>query len=76
MMGKMKKKPMLPRQMPKKPKAKKDEQGRYGMMSGGVMKVDGIMDGNKSARREYGYGGRVSYKDGGYSKAMKKAKPC
>ena len=43
---------------------------------GGVMKVDGIMDGNKSARREYSYGGRVNYKDGGYSKAMKKAKPC
>ena len=37
MMGKMKKKPMLPRQMPKKPKAKRDEQGRYGMMSGGLV---------------------------------------
>jgi hypothetical protein len=50
---------------------------RKGYMGGmKVEKVDGIMDGNKSARREYGYGGRVSYKDGGYSKAMKKAKPC
>ena len=36
-MGKMKKKPMLPKQMPRKPKAKKDEQGRYGMMSGGLV---------------------------------------
>tara|TARA_B100001939_G_scaffold321921_1_gene311929 strand:+ start:426 stop:620 length:195 start_codon:yes stop_codon:yes gene_type:complete len=37
MMGKMKKKPMLPRQMPKKPKAKKDEQGRYSLNAGGLV---------------------------------------
>lgn len=30
------------------------------------------VDGNKAARREYGYGGRVKLVDGG----MPKAKPC
>ena len=32
-----KRKPVMPREMPKKPKAKRDEQGRYGMMSGGLV---------------------------------------
>lgn len=37
MMGKMKKKPMLPRQMPKKPKAKRDSEGRYSLNAGGLV---------------------------------------
>jgi hypothetical protein len=32
--------------------------------------------GGKVSRYGYEDGGRVSYKDGGYNKAMKKAKPC
>lgn len=44
-----------------------------------VEKVDGIMDGNKAARREMKKGGkmRYGYQDGGLvKKSMKKAMPC
>ena len=43
-----------------------------------VEKVDGIMDGNKAARRENMYGGgRMKFNAGKLvKKAMKKAMPC
>ena len=49
------------------------------MMGSKVEKVDGIMDGNKAARRGMKGGGmRYGYGHGGkvMSGAMKKAKPC
>ena len=53
---------------------------RKGYMGGmKVEKVDGIMDGNKAARREMKEGGkmRYGYQDGGLvEKSMKKAMPC
>jgi len=52
---------------------------RKGYMGGmKVEKVDGIMDGNKAARRENMYGGgRMKYNAGKLvKKAMKKAMPC
>ena len=56
---------------------KKDKRMNY-MMGSKVEKVDGIMDGNKAARRENMYGGgRMKYNAGKLvKKAMKKAKPC
>ena len=57
---------------------KKDKRMNY-MMGSKVEKVDGIMDGNKSARREMKKGGkmRYGYENGGLvKKAMKQAKPC
>jgi hypothetical protein len=62
-----------------KPKGKRDSEGMYGFSTGGrVEKVDGIMDGNKAARRENMYGGgRMKYNAGKLvKKAMKKAMPC
>ena len=63
-----------------KPKGKRDSEGMYGFSTGGrVEKVDGIMDGNKAARREMKKGGkmRYGYQDGGLvEKSMKKAMPC
>jgi hypothetical protein len=68
------------RQSPTKPKAKRNNEGMYGFSKGGrVEKVDGIMDGNKAARREMKKGGkmRYGYQDGGLvEKSMKKAMPC
>ena len=64
---------------PAKPKGKRDSEGMYGFSKGGhVKKVDGIMDGNKAARRENMYGGgRMKYNAGKLvKKAMKKAMPC
>jgi len=58
---------------------KRDSEGMYGFSKGGhVKKVDGIMDGNKAARRENMYGGgRMKYNAGKLvKKAMKKAMPC
>jgi len=59
---------------------KRDSEGMYGFSKGGrVEKVDGIMDGNKAARREMKKGGkmRYGYQDGGLvEKSMKKAMPC
>jgi hypothetical protein len=57
---------------------KKDKRMNY-MMGSKVEKVDGIMDGNKAARRGMKGGGmRYGYGHGGkvMSGAMKKAKPC
>ena len=50
-------------------------------MGGEVKPVDGIMDANKSARREMKYGGgkmkkRYGMKHGGMAGAMPKGKPC
>jgi hypothetical protein len=37
-MGKMKKrKPVMPREMPKKPKGKRDSEGRYSLNAGGLV---------------------------------------
>jgi len=66
--------------VPMKTKGKRDSEGMYGFSKGGrVEKVDGIMDGNKAARREMKKGGkmRYGYQDGGLvKKSMKKAMPC
>ena len=67
------------RKRPAKPQAKRNQEGMYGFSKGGrVEKVDGIMDGNKAARRENMYGGgRMKYNAGKLvKKAMKKAMPC
>ncbi len=55
---------------------KKDKRMNY-MMGSKVEKVDGIMDGNKAARRENkGHGGRMKYNAGNLvKKAMHVQKP-
>lgn len=49
-------------------------------MGGKVKPVDGITDANKSARREYAYGGDVKMSKGGQPKykhgECPKGKPC
>jgi hypothetical protein len=65
-MGKMKKrKPIMPRELPRKPKAKKDEMGRSSLMYGGMAKKKKMMG-----------GGRVNYKHGGYASVQEMEKKC